>query len=334
MALGFALLLTAGIMNGSFAVPMKRMKGWQWEHCWLMWSIAGLVIVPLAAVLQTVSRPWEVYGEAPAGALALIILFGFLWGISAILFGLGVARVGVAIGFALILGISSALGSIIPLLSKNPGALLETAGQLTLSGVALQVCGVAFCGVANHLRDRDHMGGHKAARLWSGLLICLLSGLGAPLVNLGLVFGSEVSAAAERLGTPPANAVNAIWPLLFGGAFLMNAGYCIYLIHRGRGWGAFHLAVAPQNFLLGASMGVLWMGSNLSYAYGSGRLGPLGLAFGWPMMMGCVVLTANAWGVASGEWKGAGRTARLWMAAGVLALLAGVSLIGLAAAAT
>jgi L-rhamnose-H+ transport protein len=333
MTLGFLLLLTAGIMNGSFAAPMKRMKGWQWEHCWLMWAIAGLVVVPLAAVLFTVARPFAVYAEAPGRALALIILFGFLWGISAILFGLGVARLGVAIGFAIILGISSALGSIIPLFSKNPGALLETAGQLTLSGVALQVCGVAFCGVANHLRERDRSGGRKAAQLWSGLLICLLSGLGAPLVNLGLVFGSDVTAAAARLGTPSPDAVNAIWPLLFGGAFLTNAGYCAYLINRNGAWKAFRMPAAPRNVLLGASMGLLWMGSNLAYAYGSGRLGPLGLAFGWPMMMGCVVLTANAWGLASGEWRGAGRTARLWMAAGVLALLGGVSLIGIAAAA-
>jgi L-rhamnose-H+ transport protein len=58
MTLGFLLLLTAGIMNGSFAAPMKRMKGWQWEHCWLMWAIAGLVVVPLAAVLFTVARPF------------------------------------------------------------------------------------------------------------------------------------------------------------------------------------------------------------------------------------------------------------------------------------
>ncbi len=297
-----------------------------------MWSIAGLVIVPLAAVLLTVSSPLEVYAQAPGSALALIILFGFLWGVSAILFGLGVSRVGVAIGFAIILGISSALGSIIPLFSRNPEALLDPAGKLTLAGVALQVCGVAFCGVANHMRERGRTGERKAARLWSGLLICLLSGLGAPLVNLGLVFGSEVSAAAERLGASHVNAVNAVWPLLFGGAFLTNAGYCLCLIHRRREWVAFRLSETPRNLALGASMGILWMGSNLAYAYGSGRLGPLGLAYGWPIMMGCVVLTANAWGVASGEWRGASRRARLWMGVGVLALLAGVSLIGAAAA--
>ena len=59
-------------------------------------------------------------------------------------------------------------------------------------------------------------------------------------------------------------------------------------------------------------------------------VGPLGLALGWPVMMGCVVLTANAWGAATGEWKGAGPAARRWMVAGTAALVAGVCLIGAA----
>ncbi len=85
-----------------------------------------------------------------------------------------------------------------------------------------------------------------------------------------------------------------------------------------------------SNFILGATMGVLWMGSNLAYAYGSVLVGPLGLALGWPVMMGCVVLTANAWGASTGEWRGASPSARRWMAAGTAALVAGVCLIGAA----
>ncbi len=75
-------------------------------------------------------------------------------------------------------------------------------------------------------------------------------------------------------------------------------------------------------------MGILWMGSNLAYAYGSRRLGPLGLAVGWPIMMGCVVLTANGWGVATGEWRGASARAKAWIAVGVVALIAGVVVTG------
>ena len=326
------LLFAAGLANGSFASPMKRIRGWAWEHCWLLWAVTGLIVVPLLTLFATVPHPGEVYGSVSAGSLALVALFGTIWGISAILFGLGVARVGVGLGFALILGISSVVGSVIPLVSKHFSTLFQTAGMLTLAGVFLQVTGVAFCGVANQLRERN-VAGQTPRRLRSGLIICCLSGLGAPFVNLGLVFGTEVARAAQRLGTPAAESQNAIWPLLFGGAFVTNAGYCLYLIRRNSGWPAFRKPPLLLNFVLAAAMGVLWMGSNLLYMYGSNRLGPLGLVFGWPIMMGCIVLTATAWGIFLGEWKGACRNSRLWMIAGTCALLGGIALIGAAAAA-
>jgi L-rhamnose-H+ transport protein len=293
--------------------------------------VTGLLVVPSLTLLATVAHPWEVYRSVSAGSLGLVVLFGVLWGISAILFGLGVARVGVGLGFALILGISSVVGSVIPLVTKHGATLFETAGLLTLAGVFLQVTGVAFCGVANQLRQ-GNVAGQTPGKLRTGLIICCLSGLGAPFVNLGLVFGSEVAHAAERLGTSAAQSANALWPLLFGGAFVTNAAYCVFLIRRGSGWQAFRKPPLPLNFLLAAAMGVLWMGSNLLYMYGTNRLGPLGLVFGWPIMMGCIVLTANAWGIFLGEWNGASRTSRLWMIAGTGALLCGIGLIGMAAA--
>lgn len=191
MWIGFFLILVAGVMNGSFATPMKHVRGWAWEHTWLLWSVTGLLLVPMAAFFATVAHPWEVYRVTDGRSLWMVVLFGLLWGISAILFGVGVARVGVAVGFALILGISSVLGSMIPLLSKRPEALLEPVGQLTAAGVLLQVVGVGLCGLASHKRARDGNAVLSKRRFWTGLLICFLSGLGAPMVNFGLVFGTK-----------------------------------------------------------------------------------------------------------------------------------------------
>lgn len=49
---------------------------------------------------------WQcVYGSIDLGP-AKVVLFGILWGVGATLFGLGISRVGLALGFALILGIT------------------------------------------------------------------------------------------------------------------------------------------------------------------------------------------------------------------------------------
>ena len=43
---GIAVVIIAGVVNGSFAAPMKRMPSWRWENSWLMFAITGLVIFP------------------------------------------------------------------------------------------------------------------------------------------------------------------------------------------------------------------------------------------------------------------------------------------------
>ena len=43
--------------------------------------------------------------QSSAVVLAKVGLFGFAWGIGGLLFGQGIARVGLALGFAVILGI-------------------------------------------------------------------------------------------------------------------------------------------------------------------------------------------------------------------------------------
>jgi L-rhamnose-H+ transport protein len=322
MIVGLMLLVLAGLMNGSFATPMKYIQGWQWEHSWLIWSFTGLIVVPMAVALATVAHPWQVYAGAPLGSVLLVVVLGLLWGVSAILFGLGVSRLGLAIGFGVILGISAALGGLIPLLVLHPESLLRPAGLLTMAGVVLLVSGVTCCAIAGRIRDAS------GAVTRTGLVICILSGVGAPMINFGLAFGSGIVARAKETGTAAAHSVNAIWPLLLGGAFLVNAGYCVYLMRRKSGFEVFRQPRALLNLGLGSVMGMLWMGSNMAYGYGSTHLGPLGLAVGWPIMMGCVVLTANGWGLATGEWRGASARAKAWIAAGVLALIAGVAVTG------
>jgi len=322
MTAGMILVMLAGLMNGSFATPMKRIRGWQWEHTWLVWSFTGLVVVPVAAAMATVMRPWAVYAEAPSESLALMLLFGLLWGVSAILFGLGVSRVGLAIGFGLILGISAILGSLVPLITLHRDTILQRSGLLAMLGMLLLVAGVVCSAKAGRSRETTL----PVTR--GGLAICILSGLGAPFINFGLAFGSGVMASAVKAGTSPAHSMNAIWPVFLSGAFLANAGYCIYLMRRRSGFTVFRQAGQAANFGLAALMGVLWMGSNLAYGYGSALLGPLGLALGWPILMGCIVLTANGWGMATGEWRDASRRAKAWMAAGVVTLITGVAVIG------
>src|SRR5246127_157211 len=130
---GLAVVVLAGILNGSFATPMKRIAGWRWENSWLIFAVSGLLVFPWIINFATVPNVTNIYAGASAATLFKVILFGLLWGVGATLFGLGISRVGIALGFALILGITASFGSLLPL------AILLSEQLTTKRGAALVV---------------------------------------------------------------------------------------------------------------------------------------------------------------------------------------------------
>ena len=98
---GIGMVTLAGILQGSFAVPMKRMSAWRWENSWLVFALFGLIVFPWIINFATVPNVTSVYAAASTSTLVKVLVFGLLWGVGATLFGLGISRVGMALGFAL-----------------------------------------------------------------------------------------------------------------------------------------------------------------------------------------------------------------------------------------
>lgn len=328
MLVALMLVLLAGGASGSFAVPMKRIRGWQWEHTWLVWSLLGMLVIPVAVAAVTVSDLGAVYRAAGPRPLALTALYGMCWGMGTVLLGLGITRVGLALSFGIVLGTSSSLGTVIPLVMLHRDRLFTAAGLLILVGVGVILCGVAAGARAGLLREaaaRERRDGSFV----TGLMICLLSGLGSSAMSLALNESTPISRAAESLGASPAVSLNAVWPVLLSGGLAVNAVYCVFLLVRRSNTA--HLGeFTGANIGLVVAMAVLWSGSNFIYSAGARGMGSLGLVLGWPIFLAVIVLTANAWGLLTGEWYASGRRAVTWAAGACLLLVAGIWLIALA----
>lgn len=152
---GIMLVLVGGALNGSFAAPMKRLCGWRWENIWLVYAAAGFIIFPWATALDTVPHLAGVYQQTSAPVLEKVCLFGFLWGIGSVLFGLGIARVGLALGFAVILGITSSFGSLLPLAILHPDQLGTRRGLALMAGTVVMTVGLVLLGIAGKRRERE-----------------------------------------------------------------------------------------------------------------------------------------------------------------------------------
>lgn len=329
MGAALLLIVLAGGMNGSFTVPMKRVRGWEWEHTWLVWAFFAMIVIPIGVAVLTIPNLPRVYGAAGSGVLIRTMFFGMLWGASAVLFGLGVNRVGVALGFGIILGTASSLGALVPFLQLHRERLFTTVGLLTITGVAIVVAGVAACARAGVLREAAQPDELVRRSFGVGAAICVLSGLGTTFMSVALNNATSIYTAAEAAGTPSARSLNAVWPVLLGGGFVVNAIYCAFLAFRRHNLDRFRERTTV-NFGLALVMAVLWAGSNFSYGAGARAMGSLGLILGWPIFMAAIVLAANAWGGFTGEWRQASRRAISWAGVGNLLLVAGIAVIATA----
>lgn len=337
LTLGLFLVVFAGLLQGSFMLPMKYTTSWKWENVWLVFSSTAYLFLPWLIAYLTVPRLSEVLSETSSRTLVQTVALGLGWGVGALTFGLGVDYLGLALGFAIILGLTAAIGTLVPLLVLSPESLAGTQGLMIVIGIAIIIAGISVCSWAGNLKEKALAGGGRSVtgnepRSYAlGLLFCLLSGVLSPFGNLGFAFGSEITEVALEMGTSEHYAANPLWALITLPLFACNAGFSLYLLSRSGAFSRF--ATAPVHYyLLAAAMGAMWIGGMATYGSGANKLGAAGASVGWAILMSSMVIFANLWGVVTGEWAGAGKKPLRVMAAGVLLLVVAIFVIGLSRA--
>ncbi len=315
--LGLGMTLVAGLLAGNSMLPMKFVKRWQWENTWLIFSLVSLVLIPWALACGLVHGLGSLYASLPASAYAAPLLFGAGWGIAQVLFGLSIARLGLALGYAIIIALGAVLGTLVPLFVQNRAVLGTSRGALILGGVLVMVIGIASSSWAGRLREGSVKKGGTYGR---DVAIAVVCGLMAPMLNYAFAFGQPIAEAAVRMGTSKESAGYAVWPIALLGGLGPNLAYSIYLLQRNRTWGLFRGGWVRDGSM-GLGMGIFWMGAMSLYGVGSVFLGVLGTSVGWALFQIFMIMTANLSGVLTGEWKGAPKSAVYRLSIG-LALLA------------
>ena len=329
---GYLLVLAAGVLQGSFMLPMKFARRWAWENTWLVYSSTAYLIWPWLFVFLTLPHLAATYASISGRSLALVALFGVGWGLGALAFGLGTDKLGMALGFTVIIGLTSSAGTLIPMIVLSPGKLAQRQGQLTIAALLLVLSGLALCSWAGKLRSPKDAAsaGDLRKSFVLGLAICIASGLLSSCGNLGFAFGSEVVQKAIEHGAAESMAGNSLWALLTAPLFLCNAGYCAWLLRKQGTANRFFQSGTSRYWALGALMGFLWIAGLVCYAPGTRRLGSLGTSVGWSIMMSAMIITANLWGFLTGEWKGASVRARRFLLSGVAILVLAICVVGYA----
>ena len=336
---GFLTILLAGIVQGTVLTPMPYLKKWSWENIWLVYSVFAYVILPWPFALVTVPNLVSVFGATPHEVIVRTLFFGFLWGLAVVLYGLGIDMLGLALGTAIIMGLGTSVGSLVPLIGQHREQLWAPSGIATLVGVVLLTIAVVLFSIAGKKRDQIlkarsgqapvDTGLVRGGRFLAGLIVCILCGVLNPFINIAFAYGSEIQKQAINFGANPTSAGNAVWLLVANAGFFPSLIYSLYLLRKNRTWSTFRFGTSKY-WLLTPVMGLMWISGTVMYGVGANVMGSLGPAIGWPVFLSTTVLVANSWGFFTGEWKGIhGRPLHL-QAAGLAILVAAMFTLGLA----
>lgn len=316
--IGLLIIAIGSFGQSSSYVPIKKVKNWSWESFWLVQGVFAWLVFPLLGALLGIPQGSSLLALWAAGGALPSIIYGVLWGVGGLTFGLSMRYLGVALGQSIALGTCAGFGTLFPALFAGKD-LLTGDGLMLLVGVCITLAGIAVIGYAGSLRSKNMTDEEKRAAvkdfaLTKGLLVALLAGVMSACFALGLDAGTPIKEAALAGGVEALYAGLPVIFLVTLGGFVTNAAYCIqqnvknktgkdYLSVPGR--------VLTNNVLFCALAGVLWYSQFFGLEMGKSFLvdSPILIAFSWSILMSLNVTFSNVWGIVLREWKGAsGRT--------------------------
>lgn len=336
--IGLLIIAVGSFGQSSSYVPINKVKNWSWENFWLVQGIFAWLVFPLLGALLAIPHGGSLLDLWNSGGALKAMLYGVLWGIGGLTFGLSMRYLGVALGQSIALGTCAAFGTLFPALFAGKD-LLYGEGLMLLIGVCVTLAGIAIIGYAGSLRSRNMTDEEKKAAvkdfaLTKGLLVALLAGVMSACFALGLDAGTPIKEAALAGGVESLYAGLPVIFLVTLGGFFTNAVYCIQQNIKnktGKEYFSVKKNVFINNLLLCTLAGGLWYSQFFGLEMGKSFLveSPVLLAFSWSILMSLNVTFSNVWGILLKEWKGVSSRTIAILILGLIVLISSIILVAM-----
>src|SRR5687768_14900159 len=352
--LGVLFHFIGGFASGSFYIPYKKVKGWHWESYWIVGGLFSWLIVPPLAAYLTIPDFADIIKGTSGSVLGLTYMFGVLWGIGGLTYGLGVRYLGVSLGSSIILGLCMVFGALIPAIyydfspvegKDTFSAMVGSNWGLTvLAGLVVCVIGIVICGKAgmmkeNQLRaagtDSHGMEVKTEYKFALGMFVSIVSGVLSACFNFGLEAGQSMAMVAneEWKAIHPDDGEflyrnNVIYVVLLWGGLTTNFIWCMILNARNKTFSDYTNKKTPllSNYMFAALAGTTWFLQFFFYGMGESKLG--NGPSSWILHMAFIILTANAWGLILKEWAGVSKKTKTTVIVGIINIIVYVLLVG------
>jgi L-rhamnose-H+ transport protein len=354
VVLGVIFHFIGGSASGSFYIPFKKVKGWHWESYWIIGGLFSWLIVPPLAAWLTIPGFGDIIRGEQSSVLGITYLFGLLWGIGGLTYGLGVRYLGVSLGSSIILGLCMVFGALIPAMyydvspvaGKDTFRMMTSSpwGRTVLVGLLVCIVGIIICGRAGMMKEKQlskeaadphGMELKTEYKFGLGMLVSIISGVLSACFNFGLEAGQSMATVANeawKAANPGQGEFlyqnNVIYVVLLWGGLTTNFIWCMILNARNKTFGDYSNRKTPllSNYIFAALAGTTWFLQFFFYGMGESKLG--NGPSSWILHMAFIILVANVWGLVLREWEGVSRKTTATIIAGIATILLSVLLVG------
>jgi L-rhamnose-H+ transport protein len=323
--------------------PQKKVTGWSWQTYWLAQASVCWLILPVVMAFITIPNLMTVLHEAPSSAMVNSFLLGMAYGVGGTAFGIAIRYVGFSLTYAIAVGISCVLGTLLPpLVHGTLGDVLESKGaSFLVTGIVLGAIGIALCGMAGRNKEKDIerqqkdqteleqiQNSRSTFSLAKGLPLCLLAGILSALYGFSLDRGQPIADIAFKYGAGNFQG-NVIYIFSNSGAFVTTLFYCLYLHKKEKTFGQYAAASNNsllKNYAMSVLTGCLWYGQFFFYGLGHVRMGKY-LYTSWAIHMIMLVLFSSVVGLIMKEWKNSSTVTMRLLILALLVLITAVLLL-------
>jgi L-rhamnose-H+ transport protein len=337
--LGVAYHAVGAFSSACCYTPSRKTKQWAWEVYWTAQATFAWLILPVLGAWLTVPGYFDLLRYCPREAMLNSFLLGMVYGIGGFTFGLGVRYIGFSLNYAIAIGISATLGTVLPLVwtpadgfVHKLSTLCQTPpGLIVLVGLLVAVAGIAVCGLAGALRER--MGGQADFHFALGVPLAITAGVLSAVYNFALLAGEPLATAAAEAGAKQLLKYNAIYPFASGGAWVTNVVWGLLMARR-NGTAREFVQLSDRHdgslvfyYSMAILSGLLWYTQFFFYGMGHTNLGEKYGFTSWALHMAMLILASNVVGRILREWEGATALPRKVVHAGMLIIILAVVVI-------
>jgi len=322
-------------MAASFYAPIEKVKKWSWETTWAVAGFFSWILLPIGVSLILLPDFGGFFESMGPHLLLKVALFGAMWGVGNVSYGLTMRHLGMSLGIGVAIGVTLVVGTLVPPALHGQFLALFTSrsGLWSMSGVIVALIGVATVSYAGHEKEMQLGAEAKEFNVTLGLALAVMCGIFSAGFSFGLDAATPIRTAVLKLGVNRLYARLPSYVLIMGGGAIVNMAYCFTRLALKKNLSlsadlSQPVATLLKNGAMAASGGIMWYFQMFFYAWGEANI-PARLSYvNWMLHMSGYVLCGGLVGLALGEWAGVGSRPIRLLWAGILVIIAAANLVG------